>query len=209
VLRLNEEINGDETIIWTGKPRKPTYLLPGFGGIPFALFFLLIGYLINTISPKELFFSLFVGAWAVGLIVVPPIWKAATYRHVEYSITNKRLIIKSGINSVWSTDLGSIKQTIVKEGLADRLFRTGTIYPITPQYPYAPEKRAYYRYGSGAGAAAMQVKRHVYNLADNKYEDVTQYELYMKSITHPHLDGIVKPQEVQRILLDATHEQVK
>lgn len=200
-MRLIEEIDSDETIIWSGRPKKSVYLLPGFGGIPFALFFLLIGYLINTISPKGLFFAVFVSAWSVGLIVVPPIWKFVTYRNVAYFITNKRVIIKSGINNVWKTDLSNIKQIIVKVRFVDKLFHTGTIYPITPQYPYEPKRRAYY--ASGYGAASMQTKRRVYNLVDNKYEEVTQYELYMKSMTHPHFDGIVKPQEIQKILSDS------
>jgi hypothetical protein len=199
MLKLNQEIDDHEVIVWTGKPSKAVYILPSFGGIPFALFFLLIGYLINTLSPYDPSLTLFVSAWAIGLIIVPPIWKLSTYGHVAYSVTNKRLIIKSGINSVWSTDLSSIKQTIVKTTLVDRILHSSTIYPITPQYPYAPERRAYYRFGRNC-AAAMQAKRRVFNLADNKYEEVTQYELYMKSITQPHLDGILKPQEIQSLL---------
>jgi hypothetical protein len=63
MFSVNEEIESDETVIWAGRPKKAVYVLPGFGGIPFALFFLLIAYLIYKYSPQTLFLTVFVSAW--------------------------------------------------------------------------------------------------------------------------------------------------
>jgi hypothetical protein len=195
---MDKILDPNETVIWSGKPEKKAYLLPAFGGVPFALFFLVFFYImVTTGNPSgiEWFLPVFVLGWVIGLIVVPPLWQSRKFSGVGYMITNQRLLIKSGITEqdVWFADLGSIKETIVKIGFVDKIIGTGSLYPITAEYPYAPQPRSY-------SEAGMNKLKKVYNVADGKYEEITELELYRKSLHHPHLEGLNEPYAVQKLL---------
>ncbi len=202
---MSEYIESNESIIWSGKPKKQAYFLPALGGIPFALFFSIFLYVMLTVSkpsgPNEMFLPIFVSCWIAGLIVVPPVWKLTTYSKVNYLITNQRLIIKSGLNNIWFTKLENIKEIVTKRGIVDRICGTVKIYPITPEYPYAPQRHVYSRFSRSGGL--YNVKK-VYNLATKKYEEVTQYELYTKSLTHPFLEGLYEPNSIEDLLKPLT-----
>jgi len=196
---MSELLESNESIIWSGKPKKKAYLLPALGGIPFALFFSIFLYFMLSIARPsrldEMFLPIFMSCWIVGLVVVPPVCKLKTYSRVTYMITNKRLIIKSGLNNVWFTKLENIKEVLVKIGVVDRICGTCKIYPITPEYPYAPKRYAYSRGG-------LYNLKKVYNLADKKYEEVSQYEIYTKSLTQPYFEGLDKSSHVEDLLKD-------
>jgi hypothetical protein len=198
---MNAILDPNETVIWSGKPEKKAFMLPALGGIPFALFFSIFVYLMLTngpLSTEKLFLPIFALCWIVFLIIVPPIWQLRKFSGVEYAITNQRLLIKSGITKtdVWFTNLNSIKEIIVKTGIADKILGTGKIYPITAEYPYAPQLRSYSRGG-------MYNLKKVYNVAEGKHEEVSEYDLYTKSISHPHLEGLNEPYAVQKLLREA------
>jgi hypothetical protein len=189
-----------EEVIWSGVPEKKAYLLPAFGGIPFALIFLAFAYLILATAPAGLggeqwILPIFILCWVVFLFVVPPVWQFKKFSKVSYLITNRRLLINSGVtkNDVWFADLDKIKETIVKTSIVDKVLGTGKLYPITAEYPYAPQLRSYSRGG-------MYNLKRVFNVAEGKYEEVTEYELYMKSLSHPHLQGLEEPYAVQKLL---------
>ncbi len=176
-------------------------MLPAFGGIPIALFFSAFVVLMLSSAPPSAeawILPIFVLCWIVFLIVVPPIWQFRKFSGVEYGITNVRLIIKSGITQtdVWFTDLNKIKEIIVKTGIVDKILGTGKVYPITSEYPYAPELRSYSRGG-------MNNLKRVYNVAEGRYDEVTEYDLYTKSVNHPHLEGLNEPYAVQKLLREA------
>ncbi len=134
-------------------------------------------------------------AVACGLVIIPPVWQLKKLPQTEYIVTNKRLVIKTGTtkHDVWSTELASIKEIIVKRGIIDRMLATGKLYPITAVYPYAPKLHAYSRNG-------MNRLKKVYNLTTGVYDEISEIELYRKSISHPHLEGIRQPYTVQRLL---------
>jgi len=102
---------------------------------------------------------------------------------------------KKGIHDyeAWFVSLEEIKDVIVKIGFVDMLFGTGKLYPITSAYPYEPKPRAYTRGG-------MYRPMKVFNVAEQKYEEIPEIELYRKSQTHPRIEGLKEPYAVQKFL---------
>ena len=190
ILDLNEQV------IWSGKPDKKAFILPAFGGIFIALFFLGISaiWLVMDVPLLESPLVIAIPA-AIILILVPPLWQYRKMPKAEYMITNQRLIIKSGITEqdVWFAELDRIKDTFVKIGLVDKVLGTGKLYPITAEYPYEPKPRTYTE-----GGAYRPIK--VYNIVEQKYEEIPEIELYRKSQTHPRLEGLKEPYAVQKLL---------
>ena len=78
----------------------------------------------------------------------------------------------------------------MKTGVGDKIVGTGKLYPITAEYPYAPKLRVYTRNG-------LDKLRKVYNLTTGVYDEIYETELYRKSLSHPHLEGVKNPFEVQ------------
>ena len=110
-------------------------------------------------------------------------------------------MIKAGTNQqdVWFTELGNIKEIIVRIGFVDKLFGTGSIYPITPEYPYAPQPRAYSRGG-------MNNLKKTYNIVKGEYEMVAEIELYRTVQSHPHIQAIKEPYALQKLLRETIWE---
>jgi hypothetical protein len=147
--KLDGILNPFEKVIWSGKPKKIAYILPAFGFILFALVFAsAFSAIVHAANPSGVFWILPI---VVGLVIgfIPVVWQSKKSPSVEYMITNQRLLIKSGTTKedVWFTDLNRIKESIIKIGLVDRMLGTGKLYPITPEYPYAPKLRSYSRGG--------------------------------------------------------------
>lgn len=194
-------LDPNEQVLWSVKPDKKAFMLPAFGGIPIALFFLGISAAWLVVGASVLESPLVVAIpAAIFLILVPPLWQYRKMPKAEYMITNQRLIIKSGVTEqdVWFTDLDNIKDTIVKIGLVDKILGTGKLYPITPAYPYEPKPRAYTEGG-------MYRPTKVYNIAEQKYEEIPEIELYRKGQTHPHLEGLKEPYAVQKLLKEVIY----
>lgn len=189
-------LDPNEQVVWSGKPDKKAFILPAFGGIFFAAGFLGITSIFLMAGwPFLLSPAVITIPVAIALIIVPPLWQYRKMPHSEYMITNQRLIIKSGVTEedVWFTELDNIKDTFVKTGLVDKLLGTGKLYPITPAYPYEPKRRAYTKGG------AYRPTR-VFNIVEQKYEEIPEIELYRKNISHPRLEGLKEPYAVQKLL---------
>jgi len=197
--KLDGILNPFEKVIWSGKPKKIAYILPAFGFILFALVFAsAFSAIVYAASPSGVFWILPI---VVGSVIgfIPVAWQSKKFPSVEYMITNQRLLIKSGTTEedVWFTDLNRIKESIIKIGLVDRILGTGKLYPITPEYPYAPKFRSYSR-------AGMDRPKKVYNIVEEKDEMISETVLYSKSVSHPHLEGLKEPYSVQKLLKEAT-----
>ena len=175
-------------------------MLQSFAGVWVALFFGAFAYLMLNLGVPLLGFPIILIALSVALVVVPPIYKFSHLPKTEYLVTTKRLIIKTGIlkESIWSTKLENIKEVIVKRGLADRMLGTGKIYPITPQYPYKPKIYSYSK-------AGMYNTKKIFNLTTGAYDEVAEIDLYRKSVSHPHFEGIKQPDNVQSIIKTNTN----
>jgi hypothetical protein len=189
-------LDPNEQAIWSGKPDKKAFMLPAFGGIFFALFFLGITSIFLMAGVPFLESpAVFTIPLAIVLIIGLPLWQYKKLPHSAYMITNQRLMIKSGVteHDVWFTELDNIKDTIVKIGLVDKILGTGKTYPITRAYPYEPKPRAYTK-----GGMYRPIK--VFNIAEQKYEEIPERELYRKSQTHPRLEGLKEPYAVEKLL---------
>ena len=196
--KLDDILDPFEKVIWSGKPKKIAYILPAFGFILFALVFAsAFAVIVNAANPSGMFWILPI---VIGLVIgfIPVLWQSKKSPSVEYMITNQRLLIKSGMakEDVWFTDLNRIKESIVKIGLVDKIVGTGKLYPITPEYPYAPKMRSYSR-------AGMDRLKKVYNIVEGKDEMVSETVLFSKSVSHPHLEGLEEPYSVQKLLKEA------
>ncbi len=193
---LQNVLDPNETVIWSCKPDKKTHILRSLGGIPIALFFLgITSVFLSSGMPLLESPAIFTIPLAIILMVAVPLWQFRQYPHAEYMVTNQRLIIKSGISGkdIWFTELDEIKETIVKTGFADKIVGTGSLYPITKEYPYEPKRYAF-------SEGRMNRLKKVYNLAEKKDEEITEMELYKKIQLHPHLEGLNEPYEVQKLL---------
>ena len=199
ILGFEKILDPNEQVIWNGKPNKKKFLLSSLWGIPFALFFLALS-LIWIVGGAPVLESPLVITIpvAIFLIVVPPIWQYRKTPHTEYMITNQRLLIKSGItkDDIWFTELDNIKDVMVKIGLIDKIQGTVKIYPITSAYPYEPK-------GYSFTEAGMNNPIKVYNIAEQKYEEITEIELYRKLKNHPKLEALTEPYAVAKLLKEA------
>ena len=200
---MDNILDPNEQVLWSDKPEKKSFMLPGFGGIPFALafsvaFILLLNFGLPQLGPSIYFILALLLGFIVFLIFVPPIWQYKKLAHVGYMITNQRLIVKTGIYDYesWFVNLEKIKDVFVKIGFVDKLFGTGKLYPITAEYPYEPK---IYGYSEGG----MHKLKKVYNFAEQKYEEIPEMELYKKTQHHPRLEGLREPYAVQKLLKEA------
>jgi len=194
---IDEFLEPTETVVWRRIPAKKTVFLQSLAGIWIALFFGAFALVMLNTGVPLLGLPLALLVVACCLVVIPPVWFMKKLPSTEYALTNQRLIIKTGRTKydVWSSELGRIKGFIVKTGVSDKILGTGKLYPITPEYPYAPKIRGYTRGGMGRS-------RKVYNLTTGIFDEISEAELYNKSLSHPHLEGVEKPHEVQRFFTE-------
>lgn len=196
---MEDVLDPNETVIWSGKPDKKALMLPAFYGIFIALFFLgITSIFLMTGTPFLMSPAVVTIPLAIALIIVPPLWQYRKMPHSAYMITNQRLIIKSGITEqdIWFTDLDNIKDTLVRIGFVDKILGTGKLYPITPEYPYEPKMRAYSQGG-------MYKLTKVYNIVEQKYDEIAEIELYRHDQSRPRLEALTEPYAVQKLLKEA------
>lgn len=134
----------DERILWRGKPNRRSYILAAvFKMLPIVLIWLIFdGFFIVIIS-----FFMINGQMPVGLLgfIIPfflihlaPVWiwirniirSSIELKNLEYAITDRRIIVKSGIIGIdfKSLTFPEIENVNVKVGLIDRMCKVGDIY---------------------------------------------------------------------------------
>jgi len=124
---ITKVLNPDEKVLWSGNPKKAPFL---FSFALLGLFFGAIIYfsgLSYSISKPEyyiLFSFLAILAFALFFFV-----GYLYYRVTYYAITDRRVILQSGIfgRSYKSIDFDKIQNVSVVIGLFNYIFRTGTI----------------------------------------------------------------------------------
>jgi membrane protein YdbS with pleckstrin-like domain len=201
---LDDFLEPSEWVIWRGKPSKMAYLWWDFGPISVALFFFLfvfVAYVFGGSSIFDLRLMPFL-AIGIGFLIIPIIWRLRKYKHVEYVITDQKLIIKSGKedDDVWVINLDNIKQIIVKKGVIGKIFGTAKIYPIIPSYPYNPEeKRPWFKVKSDR-YNAMHTHLQVYNIVESRYDMIEEYTLRRMVQSHPRLEALNNYQMVEQLL---------
>jgi len=140
--RLDKLLRANEKVLWSGKPVKMPFILPGLGAIPFGLIFM--GFSIFWMMMASQGGGSF---WLFGLIFFfigfgvsfgAPIRQLVAYRNTEYLITDQRLITQTGAIGLDTRylDLDKIQEVYVQVGLIDKMFRTGTIFAVTAGQVY-------------------------------------------------------------------------
>ena len=122
-------LSSNEKVIWEGKPKFAPYFISQLtcAGC-FSLIFLIIALFAaagGELGPSILFFVL-------GFVfIISPLISYLYYKKIYYAITDKRIILQSGIigTDFNSVDFDKIQSMNVSVGIIDKLFggNTGTI----------------------------------------------------------------------------------
>jgi uncharacterized membrane protein YdbT with pleckstrin-like domain len=185
--RLDKLLNVDEKVLWSGKPVKKAFVLPGLFSIPIGLIFL--GFAIfwmwgasSTGAPSFfLLFGLPFVLISVGITFGPSLLQILRYRNTEYMITNKRIISQTGAIGLDTrfVDFEKVQEVYVQVGVLDRLFGTGSVYAMTAGFSgFGPRGGFGYGYGGFAG-------------------------------NRPSLSALKEPYEVQKLLQEAIEKSKK
>ena len=136
---IDQVLSKDERVIWSGKPKKSVFILESVTAmLPFALLWLAFdGFFIINMSkadyPSEMniFFVFF---FAFHLM---PVWiwlsKVLTarrrYQNMEYCVTDKRIIIKSGFIGADYVNIfySDVRGVSVHVGILDKMFGVGDV----------------------------------------------------------------------------------
>ena len=185
--RIDKLLNSDEKVLWSGKPVRKAFILPGLVSIPVGIFFM--GFAIfwmwaaaSAGAPDEfsLFGSLFV-LIGIGITFGPFLFQLLRYRNTEYMITDKRIITQTGAIGLDTrfVDFEKVQEVYVQIGVMDRLFGTGSVYAMTAGFSgFVPRGGFGYGYGGFAG-------------------------------NRPSLAALKEPYEVQKLLQEAIEKSKK
>lgn len=139
---LRRMVTPDERILWEGKPKRKVFIWENVITLmPIALIWLAIdaGFIFMMVSfdtgmPKSFLFILI----PFFLIHLAPVWmwvaKASTaskrHKNMEYLITDKRVLIKSGFigSQVINIMMKDISGVTVHKGVLDAIFKVGDVY---------------------------------------------------------------------------------
>lgn len=138
VNEIDKILDPNEKIFWRGKPRYRAYILKFIPVFVFGLFW--SGFLV------PFYWAVFTGkvplfAWIVlgphtlvaASLLSSPFWASLAFPYIEYAITNKRIIIKSGLfaRNFYTLDYVNLTDVSVRVGLIGRLTGTGDILFIS------------------------------------------------------------------------------
>ncbi len=138
---IDEVLNEGEQILWRGKPNKKAYVWASvLKMMPIALLWLAIdgGFIFGMFMaedfPQEMlwfivpFFALHlapVWIWIANIIKA-----VAEIKHLEYAITDKRVIVRSGVVGIDFKFINhaEIDSVNVKVGFVDKICKVGDVY---------------------------------------------------------------------------------
>ena len=137
--RLDKLLNANEKVVWSGKPVRKAFIMPGLVSIPFGLIFLAFPFFwmwTAASAGAPGFVSLFVLPFVFvgfGIAFGPSLLQLLRYRNTEYMITDKRIITQTGAIGLDTrfVDFEKIQEVYVQIGVLDRLFGTGSVYAMT------------------------------------------------------------------------------
>jgi membrane protein YdbS with pleckstrin-like domain len=177
--QLTKNLRTGENVLWSGKPVKTPFIIPGLATVLFGLLFL--GFSIfwmwgATSAGAPLVFTLFELPFilmGLGLTVGPTIWQLMRYRNTEYMITDQRMITQTGAIGLDTrfVDLDKVQEVYVQVGFIDKMLGTGSIFAVTAGQVYVDMGGA----GCGWGGPRMR----------------------------PSLAALKEPYEVQKLLQEA------
>jgi hypothetical protein len=128
---INEIIDKNERMLWSGKPNFLPFVAGSIFVSLFGLLFMAVP-LLGFIASGQIMFLILPHFW-IGLIVFlgGPAYSWFVYKYVEYAITDKRVIIKSGLvgRDFKTVDYDQITNVEVNVSIWDKLLAksSGTI----------------------------------------------------------------------------------
>lgn len=141
---IDDVVDSSEKVLWRGQPNAKSYVLASMlKMLPIALLWMAIdGFMIVFISigmaQGEIPLALLGFIIPFFLIHLTPVWlwivktvKATReVKNLEYAITDKRIIIRSGVIGIdfKFINYSEIDSVNVKVGIIDKIFRVGDIY---------------------------------------------------------------------------------
>ena len=141
---IEDVVSPDEKVLWRGKPNAMSYVLANMlKMLPIALIWLAFdgtfififsrGMISGDIPTNVLWFVI-----PFFMLHLAPVWiwigktvkSVREVRNMEYAITDKRIILRSGMIGIdfKFINYAEIDSVNVKVGLIDRIFRVGDIY---------------------------------------------------------------------------------
>lgn len=145
MISLQDVLFENENVLWQGKPNKLCYVVRSamkhiVGALMFALFDGFFIFILTTSVPevpKEVIVFL-IGFFALHLL---PVWlfigsiikAVATHKNVEYAITDKRVIVRTGVvgldfDNINYSDISNIR---VDVSVLEKFFKVGTVVVTT------------------------------------------------------------------------------
>ena len=141
---IDDVVTSNERILWRGKPNAKSYVLASsVKMLPIAVIWMIfdgtfIFFLATAMANGDIPLAILAFIIPFFLLHLMPVWiwigktvKAVReVRNLEYAITDKRIIIRSGMvgidfKFINYTEIDSVN---VKVGLIDKMFRVGDIY---------------------------------------------------------------------------------
>ncbi|RLE62190.1 MAG: hypothetical protein DRJ38_10095 [Thermoprotei archaeon] len=131
---LRDMLDKDERIYWAEKPKRAPLVFKSLAAMVIILPFMIIPIFILQIAgsvffnPIVIIFFLF---WygILSIFAIAPLYNFLMWRNIWYVLTNKRVIIRTGLIGIDYDilELENIQQVNVNVGLIDKIYGTGTI----------------------------------------------------------------------------------
>lgn len=123
-------LNPNEKVLWEGQPQFTPFVLSSWGAIVFGIFWSsIVGVFVYTFIKQGVpwFFWAFLSPFIlIGLymLIGAPIFTVLVYKHVWYTITDKRVIFQAGLigRDFDFADYDKIESATVNIGIIDKLF---------------------------------------------------------------------------------------
>ena len=141
---IDDIVDPNEKVLWRGQPNAKSYVLASMlKMLPIALLWMavdgfFIGFIATGMASGNIPLALLGFVVPFFLIHLAPVWiwigktvKATReVKNLEYAITDKRIIIRSGVVGIdfKFINYAEIDSVNVKVGIIDRIFRVGDIY---------------------------------------------------------------------------------
>jgi hypothetical protein len=134
INEIDKILDPNEEIFWRGRPKYSAFILKAAPVVIFGLFWC------SFLVP--FYWALFTGQMPILALVViiphtliglgmlgGPLWASLVYPYIEYAITSKRIIVKSGFfaRNFYTADYSELTDVSVNIGLLGRLTNTGDI----------------------------------------------------------------------------------
>ena len=172
ISEIDKILDPNETIIWRGRPKLVAYLFKTVPVVFFGLFwcmFLVPFYWMVFTKKAPVFVWIILGPHTlVGLgMLTAPLWAGLIYPYIEYAITNRHVILKSGLfaRDFSTVDFVYLTDVSVSVGLIGRITNTGDINFVSGMGIFTPK--------TGRSAlCAVENPYDVFKLLKQAYFDV-------------------------------------